>query len=336
MNDRRRLERRYRRLLLAFPRVYRRERGPEIVTTLLDAAPDGQRRPTRRETVDLLTSGLRYRFGVRGAGAVFAVVCGVLGGAMAMSALGGFLGWQTAPALPSDADARAIVAPALPPATSAQPQRFDVLFDTEPGAANSWLVGSLDYTNGSVAFDVAGVTDDAIAQTLTRLRAAGWQPTGAREDYSRLPLAYYRDGWRIAFQIRIGPGEHRSITQVALTRDTPFAAKALTTVGLPVGALIGWLLVAAAWRRTRATGPGWLAAVIVTYGIGMLAHFPAALINAYAIVQTYRHPHELYPPWIGYTVTYVRTLAWLAVLLLVSAAVLTRFAPHRKPLRLAA
>ncbi|MBQ1060927.1 hypothetical protein ACGFJ4_03485 [Micromonospora chalcea] len=56
------LERAYRRLLWAYPGFYRRERGPEILTTLLDAAEPGQVRPSRGEAAHLLVNGLRYRF----------------------------------------------------------------------------------------------------------------------------------------------------------------------------------------------------------------------------------------------------------------------------------
>ncbi|MEU9509328.1 hypothetical protein AB0D32_23960 [Micromonospora sp. NPDC048170] len=56
------LERSYRRLLRAYPGFYRRERGLEILTTLLDAAEPGQVRPSRGDAAHLLVNGLRYRF----------------------------------------------------------------------------------------------------------------------------------------------------------------------------------------------------------------------------------------------------------------------------------
>jgi hypothetical protein len=43
-----RLGRAYRRLMWAYPRWYRRERGAELVTTLLDDAAPGQRWPRGR------------------------------------------------------------------------------------------------------------------------------------------------------------------------------------------------------------------------------------------------------------------------------------------------
>jgi hypothetical protein len=48
------LPRRYRRLLWAYPNWYRRERGQEILTTLLDAARPGQRHLSRHDVRDIL------------------------------------------------------------------------------------------------------------------------------------------------------------------------------------------------------------------------------------------------------------------------------------------
>ncbi|GIJ45302.1 hypothetical protein Val02_21880 [Virgisporangium aliadipatigenens] len=61
--DDRALERRYRRLLRAYPAGYRHERGDEIVGTLLDAAAPGQRRPDPRQAARLVMAGLRTRAG---------------------------------------------------------------------------------------------------------------------------------------------------------------------------------------------------------------------------------------------------------------------------------
>jgi hypothetical protein len=55
------LERRYRRLLFAYPARYRAERADEIVGTLLDCAPADRRVPRLGEAADLVASGLRRR-----------------------------------------------------------------------------------------------------------------------------------------------------------------------------------------------------------------------------------------------------------------------------------
>jgi hypothetical protein len=56
-----RLERRYRSLLLAYPADYRKDRGDELVSTLLASAPPGRRTPTIAEAFDLLYHGIRTR-----------------------------------------------------------------------------------------------------------------------------------------------------------------------------------------------------------------------------------------------------------------------------------
>jgi hypothetical protein len=61
MSDRASLERRYRRLLLSYPRAFRKQNGPEILAVLMACAEDGQRRPGLAESADLISSGLWMR-----------------------------------------------------------------------------------------------------------------------------------------------------------------------------------------------------------------------------------------------------------------------------------
>ncbi|MEQ4302182.1 GlsB/YeaQ/YmgE family stress response membrane protein [Plantactinospora sp. B6F1] len=61
------LERRYRRLLYAYPRRYRSSRGDELVGTYLDLAEPDRRRPSRHDVVDVLRAGLRQRLREQGA-----------------------------------------------------------------------------------------------------------------------------------------------------------------------------------------------------------------------------------------------------------------------------
>jgi hypothetical protein len=88
------LARRYRRWLLAYPRAYRRERGPEILATLLDAADPGRSRPPAREAALLLRHGLGRRVAEAGRRAfVVAAFAAVLGGLSGI-ALGSWLSWR--------------------------------------------------------------------------------------------------------------------------------------------------------------------------------------------------------------------------------------------------
>jgi hypothetical protein len=55
------LERRYRRLLRAYPAGYRKESGEEMLATLLEAAPAGETWPSLRDARALVMGGLRVR-----------------------------------------------------------------------------------------------------------------------------------------------------------------------------------------------------------------------------------------------------------------------------------
>jgi hypothetical protein len=61
MSDRSRLERRYRRLLACYPRVFRREHEEEMLMVLLACAGDGRQRPGVADSVNLLWHGLWLR-----------------------------------------------------------------------------------------------------------------------------------------------------------------------------------------------------------------------------------------------------------------------------------
>lgn len=61
------LEARYRWLLRAYPKGYRRENGAEMIGTLMEAAEADQRRPTAREAAALVLRGLQVRAGAHGA-----------------------------------------------------------------------------------------------------------------------------------------------------------------------------------------------------------------------------------------------------------------------------
>lgn len=58
------LQRRYQRLLLAYPRAYRLGRGDELLGTLMELSREGQRWPAPRQARALLLGGVRVRVGV--------------------------------------------------------------------------------------------------------------------------------------------------------------------------------------------------------------------------------------------------------------------------------
>jgi hypothetical protein len=66
MNQSARLERRYRRLLVCYPRAFRRENEAEILAVLLACAQDGQQRPGLAASADLIKGAVRMRLRMAG------------------------------------------------------------------------------------------------------------------------------------------------------------------------------------------------------------------------------------------------------------------------------
>jgi len=279
------LWRRYRRLLFLYPRAYR----AEMATTLVDAAPPGRTRPRPHEAAGLVLRGLLWWLRVRGAGATVVTVLISGYAAVALGGFGGWLGWQTAPALPGNADVTRMAGPVS--------NRWDFIFDDNPKYTDPrwvYLVGGTDeYRYGEVFVEapVDGAAD--------RLRAAGWRVES-------------RDGG------------------LALTRTTPGAVLPLTTVGLVLGGLAGWLAAAWGYRRQRRAGPVWRAVAIVLAGAGLLALLPATAWSAIGIVQSFRQPHDPVPGWIGYVFILFRPLAYLGILALLGAVMAARPGRHRQ------
>jgi hypothetical protein len=73
------LERRYAWLLRAYPAWYRRERAGEMLGTLLEASPSGERRPSVRDARSLVIGGLRVRGPLTWCLSILWAVLGALG-----------------------------------------------------------------------------------------------------------------------------------------------------------------------------------------------------------------------------------------------------------------
>ncbi|MEU4619541.1 hypothetical protein AB0G04_06130 [Actinoplanes sp. NPDC023801] len=96
------LERAYQRLLRAYPRFYRRERGLEMLTTLLDAAAPGQTRPSRDEAVWILLTGLRLRLVPPGWAGKLVTVLVTMWTALVLGGAGAYAAWSAAPPAGTD------------------------------------------------------------------------------------------------------------------------------------------------------------------------------------------------------------------------------------------
>ena len=280
-----RLERHYRRLLLAYPGGYRRRHGTEIVTTLLEMAEPGRRRPAAAEAWHLLASGVRQRFRVPRrplamlAAALVAVTLGAFG-----AAAGSWAGERTFAELPSEAAADRLVATAVAnpaesgvghPRETTRPVRW-----REPGYADRvQLTALLEQTRPG---PTPGWT---VEQTRDRLAAAGWTITGfevrplnpesPEELAARGPHARYehlrraarltaeRDGLILYGQVvdAIGPPapddlppgvtRYADVLEAAVFARRTGGYLPLTVAGAVLGGLAGWLLVAGLTYRMR-------------------------------------------------------------------------------------
>jgi hypothetical protein len=253
-------ERQFRRLLLAYPRSYRRRHGEEILTTLMEAADGGRRRPSTAEARDLVTGGLRQRLRLPVgrlmllAAVLTALIAGGLG-----AGLGSLAGWHTAAGLPDAAAMRALAAPAI-----ADDQHVEVFRQDNPFNQRSADAVADPYVDGWTPQSVA-----------TRLTAAGWQVDPLRTDRTtgahftagndgsleavpldRTRLIAVRDGLLVEVRgetLRGGPADliGKSIVGVTVSPARPAAAVPLTVAGTVLGLLAGWLLAARWGYRLR-------------------------------------------------------------------------------------
>jgi hypothetical protein len=338
-----RLAKRYRSLLLSYPRDYRRERGQEIVDTFLDLAPSGRGWPTARQAANLVRHGLRCRLGRAASRSVVvwatltAIVCGLFVAAFAMR-----VAWETASPLPDEAQATAIFATVLPdedlhgrvdrsPAmfvVYGQPldlQQVDVLLYGDGG----------EYGFGATSASLTGPTNERRAPgVLTqRLRSNGWEVAEPRETLPMQSVLTARRGSDI-IEIEIYPNAGNDDTNVimSLQRATPWAAYPISLIGGLLGAAIGWLVFGWASWRTE-TGPAVLrAGTKVLYGLALFLWWlpigwAAPFMLAHHLRETHMRWHPLWE-WLGQPAASL-PFVWGAGLALLALAV--AMLPRRTP-----
>lgn len=261
-----RLEDRYRRLLLAYPLWYRQRREEEIVATLLDAAAPSQRRPGAREAVALVVHGLAERLDLGDTGAV-----GQWAGAAASPGL-----WSAAML-----SLAALVFGEALHLRQAGPRLWPFL-TIGPVAYLAWIGAAIvDAISGSRWQRPAVVV--AAAMTVLVL------PVGDVVGPGRPPLSLLAALLAFGLPAVVRPGWIRSRTPAAdigLAVGTTVVMLAATGLGFLVGSgagvgadgvaggswrfeltgtdfYRGWLGVAAAWTPAAVLGVGVLASVLV-------------------------------------------------------------------------
>jgi hypothetical protein len=256
-------------LLLAYPRPYRRRHGPEIVTTLLEMAPPGRRRPGLADAAHLLASGLRQRFRLP-AGRPFALIAAIMaalaGGALGAAA-GSWAGAQTFADLPGDATVTAAAQRASGVAGVSAPQRWSspwwhesVYADT---AVTAWDAGQARQRLAADGWTVSGITP------LTGTGAIVDEATHAMIDYPLSGARFTAESGGLVLTVRGHVGEppgrpadrHGTVSVQAAAQSTP-VFRPLVVAGGVLGAAAGWLVAAAVAYRMRRTPPvRWSAAV---------------------------------------------------------------------------
>ncbi|MDG4822646.1 hypothetical protein O7635_12375 [Asanoa sp. WMMD1127] len=233
------LERRYRRLLLAYPRAYRRDRGDEMVTTLLEGAPPGRVRPPAGDVWDLLRGGLRQRFAPpHGRGyALVAVACAA---AVAFLALSAAVRLTTA----SEASKDTLFL------TSARllPRNAPIVGDQERMVTTFGGPTRVDLTFATPPAEL----DDLAVEVRDLALAEGWVagPIEGRR------FTAERDGQTLVVSVADGvPAEPDLFASFHTRYPLPASLLPLGLAAVVLGGLAGWLVAAWTLRRFRTRTP---------------------------------------------------------------------------------
>ncbi|GAA1369093.1 hypothetical protein [Catellatospora chokoriensis] len=336
------LEVAYRRLLLCYPRSFRRERGLEVVTTLMDAAEPGRTKPTRTEAVNLILSGLAWRFRLpdglayRLAAVVVALFIGLAASAVASEAV-----WRASPTMPTDATVEAIgrsvtaLAPVQGPFPSASYSGCDKADTNE--ACESLVPAGADpvLTHTWLAYQVPGAEVNAwVDQARDRFTADGWQLGQTVYSRSDQAIAEYPEQtifWAakgdLVVRIMGDPTEKYAGMPnviIGVHQQAPPMVTVAAVAGLLLGVAVGWVFAAWALRAfQRHTTAGRLA-MLVAGAPGLCiaaAAGVAALVLAYyyATALGWSHQDSRFPYLV---LTYDRAIAVAGgISLLLSAAI---------------
>ncbi|HZE37321.1 MAG TPA: hypothetical protein VE172_00765 [Stackebrandtia sp.] len=302
-----RLERDFRRLLRAYPAWYRRARGEEMLTTLMDAAR-GRDRPTLGERVDIVFGGLRKHLAARSVpaavvsvlAAVFVATLGAIGGAVA--------GWYTATDLPGDAAASHIARQAIPDMDTKDVYGDRSLFYWVDMNGNVMptpfdLLGNGDgYNSGDLSYELEH-KDDGFARFRAaerRVVKAGWHVQAVRKDKRDAAFSATRDG--LVLQVStVADATSTSVSFVTIKRTTPPLVPILTVVGLILGSLAGWAALTRLLRRIAVWPRRRRAVVYQLLGCGGFMLIVPTAVNLYFIGASLIVPEQRVAVWLGYT-----------------------------------
>jgi hypothetical protein len=248
-----RLERRYRRLLWAYPIGHRRAHGEEMLTMLMDSAEPGRSVPARADVLDLIRGAVRqwFRLPIGRTAVVAAVLTAVILGAVG-AGVGSWLAWRTAAPLPSD---------------TAALRTAEVVAGTAMTAPYvSRMAGRREPYPEAHVFDPPHerqLANWTLQQAQARLRADGWTLGAVREHILKV------DGEpseRRVREFQATRGDHKlhavgdtgasgTNVHVGIYPVTPAGEPGAIVVGWLAGAVTGWLLTGFVSYRLRGRTP---------------------------------------------------------------------------------
>jgi hypothetical protein len=256
------LEQSYNLLLRAYPRRYRRIRGAEMLTTLIELAEPGRRRPSWRDAVDLVLGGLRYRFAPpRGRRHLVLATVNAIAFGLVLGSLAASLAWRVAQPETDRQLAPVVVGEADLP-MSWTPAEADT--GTLPGIPPAWLPVTHEGIDVRVARpDGLGVRP---ADLRDRLIVHGWQINDSvLDDGVVIGFSASRHGDTVLVNaLERANRDNAYLVRVSYYHGRPGSVLPLAAGGLLAGLLVGWLLAAwllRSWRAHGAGGRAWLTLV---------------------------------------------------------------------------
>jgi hypothetical protein len=283
------LEAWYHRLLRAYPKRYRADRGPEMLTTLLDGARPGQTRPTWQEAKDLLLGGLRYRLRMPRRSLVGFAAFIALAAATFGAAIGASLGWIAAPPVPAEVRGGLVVDEAV---RDSGVHVFGSDIRIESGN-RTYLP---DWSSATVRTDRP---DALVAATRDSLSAAGWRIEPRQPGFE----ATKRD-----VTLRVAHGSDG--TEFTIDRGGPALVWILGLAGALLAALAAWLLTGFAARRALAASSSIQSTVIVFAVLGNVAMLVGQLNYVMSAVHE-GHLPALPMPLSGTILWFLPVMSWV-------------------------
>jgi hypothetical protein len=300
MNELARLPGAYHRLLWAYPRWYRRERGDEILTTLVDAAPQGGYvRFNIQDALDLLIGGIRCRLRLPTGRAVrvVAMIAAVFVGVTAAAAAGLAI-WRSVATVPTGAQATNAADIALPLQDRDIAVYNDplILNDGKGDLGSAVLPPGADPSTSRIVLSYR-VAPEAVPtlmdQARRRLAQAGFRmapqqggPFNEYKDESIVDKVYSASFWAMKDDLILqmngvgGPIGDAPAIQISVHRQASDWVTVGAAAAMLVGGFTGWLLTGWAVRGYLGHGP-WAKALLLLAGLPGL--FSAGLVGFLAL-----------------------------------------------------